>query len=505
MQNPESYVAQGKDNTGAAIQLKPFDTSTIFKAYDYQPKKPLLDSLRKDITINTEGIRPEDRQLYVTPLTNAYIDEATNATIESNKAKTDIGGERFKKVANKKSEVVDMVSLLQKQQASVKDLEAKVALDPFSFPSDWKEQVDEWYKLHPLRRGFGPNVQKLPDVDLNKFFGDLGTAERSGGGTINRANGSSSGGTYTKFDPVIAKQNFDDLVVPILNSGTPDANRVIASLEKDVRKLAELQKLDYTKLSDVDKMSLVLDVAEDQYMAAQKAKVHTKRTSSTSEADLEKVAKAKAAGGGGDASANQPFQPLAGSIYKPMGSNGKILPIGTGAGKPEILNVVQIPIKGRLGGKNDNFAQINKPIKLKIPGSNDYAIGTVEMISKYSDTKGKWDDDFWATIVDNKGVSTEVLLDAENMRTFKTEYRSDPQDILTNQYPGWEKKAKDVVIEDPEKSPSWNNWTEDQRIAYKGAYTRKMGAAPKKTTAPTSDPKGKRMRYDAASGKMVEY
>jgi hypothetical protein len=180
------------------------------------------------------------------------------------------------------------------------------------------------------------------------------------------------------------------------------------------------------------------------------------------------------------------FRSVAGYAYKPMGSNAKIIPTAPDAesGKPEIVNIVQIPIKGRLGGKNDNFANVNKPIKLKIPGSNNYAIGTVENITKYSDTKGKWNDEFWATIVDNKGVATEVLLDAENMRTFKTEYRSDPEDILTKQYPKWQEKAKAVVIEEPEKSPSWNNWTEDQRIAYKGAYNRKMGIATPKTEKP---------------------
>lgn len=44
----------------------------------------------------------------------------------------------------------------------------------------------------------------------------------------------------------------------------------------------------------------------------------------------------KAAGGAGDASANQPFQPVAGYAYKPMGSNGKIIPTAPDAesGKP---------------------------------------------------------------------------------------------------------------------------------------------------------------------------
>lgn len=485
MQNSESYVAQGKDNTGAAIQLKPFDTSTIFKAYDYQPKKPLLDSLGKDIATPSGAVHPNDRK-YVTDLKNKWIEKSSRLQAESAKNKVDITPEQRQEADMLKMETIDMTSLLQKQYEAAKQIEAKAKADPYSYPN-WQEGINKYFALPPLERGLSPYIEKAPDVDLNKFFGDLGTAARSGGVSTKKADGRSSTSSYTEYDPIIAKQNFDDLVVPILNSGNPDANRVIASLEGDVRKLAELQKLDYTKLSDVDKMSLVLDVAEDYYMAAQKAKVHTKRTSSTSEADATKVAKVKAAGGGGDASANQPFQPLAGFVYKPMGNNAKILPIGAGAGKPELLNIVQIPIKGRLGGKNDNFAQINKPIKLHLPGSNDYAIGTVEIISKYSDANGKWDDDFWATIVDNKGKSTQVLLDAENMRTFQTEYRSDPQDILSK-YPGWEKKAKDVVIEDPEKSPSWNNWTEDQRIAYKGAYTRKMGAAPKKTTAPTSDP-----------------
>ena len=465
MQNPESYVAQGKDNTGAAIQLKPFDTSTIFKAYDYQPKKPLLDSLGKDITINTEGIRPEDRQLYVTPLTNAYIDEATNARIESNKAKTDIGGERFKNIANKKSEVVDMVSLLQKQQASVKDLESKVALDPFSFPSDWKEQVDEWYKLHPLRRGFGPGVKKLPDVDLYDFFVKQGTAEASGGGTRGKSDGSSKTTAFTKFDPAAAEENWKNIVVPTLNSGTPDANKVIAFMEKKVREQAKLENVDYDKKSPVEKMSAVLDFAHDFYMAAQKGNIKVKNIESSKEADATKVAKVKAAG---ETSANQPFEVNAGYAYRTIGKNGNIIPIGSDQkGTTEIVDVVQIPIKRRLGGKNDN-----KEIKLKIPGTSDYATGTVEKISKYSDTKGKWVDQFWATVVDKEGVAKEVPLDAENMRTFKTEYRSDPEEILKKTKNDWKKVAENSELEDPEKSESWNSMDEDRRARYKGAYTR---------------------------------
>ena len=488
MQNPESYVAQGKDNTGAAIQLKPFDTSTIFKAYDYQPKKPLLDSLGKDIATPSGAVHPNDRK-YVTELKNKWIDKTSRLQAESARNKADVTPEQRQEADILKMETIDMTSLLQKQYAAALEIEKKAKADPYSYPG-WQEKINKYFALPPLERGLAPNIEKAPAVNLNKFFGDLGTAEKSGGGTKKKADGSSTTSSYTEFDPVIAKRNFDELVVPVLNSGTPDANRVVASLEKDVRKLAELQKLDYTNLSDVDKMSLVLDVAENYYMAAQQGKIKQKNSKSTTKASLDKVAKVKAAGGAGDASANQPFQPVAGYAYKPMGSNGKIIPTAPDAesGKPELVNIVQIPIKGRLGGKNDNFANVNKPIKLKIPGSNDYAIGTVENITKYSDTKGKWNDEFWATIVDNKGVATEVLLDAENMRTFKTEYRSDPEDILTKQYPKWQEKAKAVVIEEPEKSPSWNNWTEDQRNAYKGAYTRKMGATPKKATSPTTDP-----------------
>lgn len=486
MQNPESYVAQGKDNTGAAIQLKPFDTSTIFKAYDYQPKKPLLDSLRKDITLNTEGIRPEDRQLYVTPLTNAYIDEATNARIESNKAKTDIGGERFKSIANKKSEVVDMVSLLQKQSKSVQDLVGKIELDPFSYPPDWKEQVDEWYKLHPLKRGFSPNVQKLPDVDLYDFFVKQGTAEVSGGGTRRNSDGSSKTTAYTKFDPIIAEENWKNIVVPTLNSGTPAANRVVAFMEKKVREQAKLENVDYDKLSPVEKMSTVLKFGHDFYMAAQKGNIKRKSIESSEGADATKVEKINAAG---DASANQPFEPVAGYAYKTINKqNTNIIPTGSEiTGTTEIVDVVQIPIKGRLGGKNDNFAQINKPIKLKIPGSNDYAIGTVEIITKYSDTNGKWVDQFWATIVDNKGKSTEVLLDAENMRTFKTEYRSDPEEILKKTKNDWKKVAENSELEDPEKLESWNSMDEDRRARLKGAYTRNTRKKKKDVTEADPD------------------
>lgn len=287
MQNRESYVAQGKDNTGAAIQLKPFDTSTIFKAYDYQPKKPLLDSLGKDIATPSGAVHPNDRR-YVTDLKNKWIDKTSRLQAESARNKADVTPEQRQEADILKMETIDMTSLLQKQYAAALEIEKKAKADPYSYPN-WQEKVNEYFALPPLERGLSPNIEKAPDVDLNKFFGDLGTAERSGGGTYTKADRSSSGGTYTKFDPVIAEQNFNDLVVPVLNSGTPDANRVIASLEKDVRKLAELQKLDYTKLSDVDKMSLVLDVAKDQYMAAQKAKVHTRRTSSTSELVLKKL------------------------------------------------------------------------------------------------------------------------------------------------------------------------------------------------------------------------
>ena len=481
MQNPESYVAQGKDNTGAAIQLKPFDTSTIFKAYDYQPKKPLLDSLGKDIATPSGAVHPNDRK-YVTELKDKWIKYTSEIQAKAAKDKREITGEERQIADAMKMEFIDMTSLLQKQFSGFIDAEKKVEADPFSFEG-WEDSKNQFFTKHPLQRGFSPGVKKLPDVDLYDFFVKQGTAEASGGGTRGKSDGSSKTTAFTKFDPAAAEENWKNIVVPTLNSGTPDANRVIAFMEKKVREQAKLENVDYDKKSPVEKMSAVLDFAHDFYMAAQKGNIKVKNIESSKEADATKVAKVKAAG---ETSANQPFEVNAGYAYRTIGKNGNIIPIGSDQkGTTEIVDVVQIPIKRRLGGKNDN-----KEIKLKIPGTSDYATGTVEKISKYSDTKGKWVDQFWATVVDKEGVAKEVPLDAENMRTFKTEYRSDPEEILKKTKNDWKKVAENSELEDPEKSESWNSMDEDRRARYKGAYTRntrKKKKAPKNEADPDEE------------------
>lgn len=483
MQNPESYVAQGKDNTGAAIQLKPFDTSTIFKAYDYQPKKPLLDSLGKDIATPSGAVHPNDRK-YVTELKNKLIKYTSEIQAKAAKYKRDITGEERQIADAMKMEVIDMTSLLQKQFSGFIDAEKKVEADPFSFEG-WEDSKNQFFTNHPLQRGFSPRVKKLPDVDVNKIFGDFGTAERSGGGTTNRADGSSSGGTFTKFDPIIAKQNFNDLVVPFLNSGTPDANRVIASLEKDVRKLAELQKLDYTKLSDVDKMSLVLDVAQDQYMAAQEAKVHTRRTSSTSEADATKVEKAKA-----DKGKKEDFGVVAGWAYSKVDQAGINVPVGIGgASSTELIPVARINISGRL--QNERFAQLNKEVELFDKGVP--VVGKLNQIVRYGNKNGTWEDGMWAIVSDKEKKVHQIWIDGQNMDIIKKEYELDPNKLFDS-HSEWRELPEKVVVQDPRTLRSWSKYDENEKKARLGAWERKFGkgatksTAPKKTTAPTSDP-----------------
>lgn len=484
MANEASYVPLGRDNTGAAVQLNPFDSSKIFAAYDKANapvKTPLLDSYGNTLKTGTGAVDPKDRW-YVEEAKNKEIDYQVKLRQRLQAERRDVNSQEQQQLEKNKMETIDRLSILQKQQADrLKRLE-KGKANPYSLPSNWQEKEEAFWNIPANERiGIaGPDYEALPEKTVYDIFKDIGKSTVSKDITVTKADGSSYSEKVDTFDPKKAEENFNKNVVPMLANPYSEEGRILTAIQ--VNKLQEESNkfgVDWSALTPDQQSELVMEASKADYFAAQQAQVVEQRASSR------KAKQDKEGDGSGSSSSstNQNFQPAVGWAYKIV-KDGKIIPTKGGTtGEPAVVKVLEIPIKGRLGGKNDQFAQLNKPIRLNHNGK--YITGTIESIKKYGDTNDKWQNDFWVTIADDEGTATEVLMDPENKRAIETEFKVDVNKLIDEQYPGW--RDQEVELTDPTKSPEWNTYKPEKKAAMQKAYDKKIKASTTPVEAPPKE------------------
>ena len=528
--NEASYVPLGRDNTGAAVQLNPFDSSKIFAAYDKANapvKTPLLDSYGNTLKTGTGAVDPKDRW-YVEEAKNKEIDYQVKLRQRLQAERRDVNSEEQQQLERNKMETIDRLSILQKQQADRLKRIEKGKANPYSLPSNWQEKEEAFWNIPANERiGIaGPDYEALPEKTVYDIFKDIGKSTVSKDITVTKADGSSYSEKVDTFDPKKAEENFNKNVVPMLANPYSEEGRILTAIQ--VNKLQEESNkfgVDWSALTPDQQSELVMEASKADYFAAQQAQVVEQRASS------KKAAQDKDGDGSGTSSSstNLKLQPMVGVAYKAT-RDGKIVPQGGGGkGLLSVVKVLNIPIKGRLGGKNDQFAQLNKEIKLNNEGS--YITGTVEKISKYGDVNGEWGEEIWVTIAPKEGKPVEVLVDGENRQAIETEFKINIDELIEKQYPNW--RDQKVELPDPTLNPKWNTYKPERQAAILRAYERSKGITPTEQAPPVQAPKekgplqkgidmvkgffsttpaktppatkGKRMRYDATSGKMVEY
>lgn len=462
MQNSESYVQKG-DNSGAAIQLKPFDSSGIFKAYDYQPKKPLLDSFGKVLNYKGAKVHPKD----VPRLRAAYEklqDFQVRSMMNSQKSKSDVSYAQAAEEQALRMDYQDQLSLAQEQYTRAQKARDKVLNNKYAYKEGVLDGIEKEFDNDIATRPITAfDISPLPTDKAYKWLAGFGNPIKKGGGSTTFADGSSTSSDFAEFDEKQAKQDFE-LVRKALLKDTQESREYIAGAEEALRQAASEDGLDYDQLPVAEKVKYIDEMAWNDYKATKQAEIVEYNKSSSKEAPNSdsKTGKKKS---------NQPlvYDVNLGVAYKNVGDNDEIQPTGTGQekGNVEIVNVVEVPVK------NDQFEELNKEIKFK--KGNKYVIGTVENVRKYANKKGDWQEEVWATVVDKEGSSKEVLLTGENLKQFKTNYNFDPIELIERKRSSWENR--EVDIPKPEDMPDWNAKSPADQAQLKSAYQRKIKAS----------------------------
>lgn len=485
MANEASYVPLGRDNTGAAVQLNPFDSSKIFAAYDKANapvKTPLLDSYGNTLKTGTGAVDPKHRW-YVEEAKNKEIDYQVKLRQRLQAERRDVNAEEQQQLERNKMETIDRLSILQKRQTERAERIEKGRTNPYSLPANWQEKEEEYWNLpaNELIAKQAPDYQAVPEKTVYDIFKDAGTSKAGKDESVTRSDGSGWSEKVDKFDPKKAEENFNTLIVPMLANPNSKEGRIATAIIVDKLK-GEFKKenIDWDQLSPEDQSEAVLNAAKVDYFASQKAVI------AEQEATTKRAAQDKDGDGSGSSSSstNLKLQPMVGVAYKPT-REGKIVPQGGGGkGLLSAVKVLNIPIKGRLGGKNDQFAQLNKEIKLNNEGS--YVTGTVEKISKYGDVNGEWGEEIWVTIAPKEGKPVEVLVDGENRQAIETEFKINIDELIEKQYPNW--KEQKVELPDPTLNPKWNTYKPERQAAILRAYERSKGNTPTEQAPPVQAP-----------------
>lgn len=479
MQNSESYVQQG-EGTGAAIQLKPFNSSEIFKAYDYHPKKPLLDSFGKVLDYKGAAVHPNDRP-EIQRASQKLIEYRTNLEKKLHTEKRDLTPEEANEYHNLKMEVNDLTSLAQKQLELARKEQEKIAGNPYNYKEGANSEIENIFNVPILQRPLTFTANPLPTDESYKWLASIGNPIKKGGSSHTNADGSSSSSDYAVFDEEQAKKDFE-LVRKALLKDTKESRQYIAGAEDALREAAAADGLDYNKLTPADRVKYIDAMAWNDYKAVKQAEVVESNSSSSKEAPL------KDKDGTGKTNTKNDFGVISTMSYANYTPEGKRIPVRSGieGGSPKLVRTASIPIAGRVG--NDKFAQTNKEIKLFDFGKP--FVGTLDKISIYGKPKSKdWEDGFWAVMSGKDDVGDEVVkeifIDKTNKEIIEKEYEIKIQDLFDKH--DWKGAAEALTAPHPSEGKDWDRLSATQKVARVKAWEEEYGPSKKATPSKTTE------------------
>ena len=268
MQDPSSYVYSGRDGSGAATILKPFDSSRIFRDYDNarKPKKnPILDSLGKDILTLGSKARPIDRPVINKKL-KAYIDKVSE--LRANNVDLVSDPEAAFEVQRLRNDVVDYSSKSIRDGMMIENFKKDYQRNPAAWPDNTLEKIDEWDNMNIESRPATPPVQRLQPANFDKYFKPTGnTLDKPY--SYKRADGKmDSGVIFNEAElPEVWKTVFD------ANKNDPEFKRFMASVTENVRGLAKVQGVDFDALPMEERAKMVYAEGMEQYGNIKKSQI----------------------------------------------------------------------------------------------------------------------------------------------------------------------------------------------------------------------------------------
>lgn len=486
-QNPLSYVPLGRDNTGAATVLQPFDSSGIFNTYDRmnaQPKKPLLDSFGKPIELNGAGIHPNDIP-YVTEAKNKYFDRYAKIMEAANRERRDINAQENAELSELKMDVQNRLSLAQQQFKQTQEEAKKIAANKYAYPEGAAEKIWERFNT-PMNQGrpIYEVAEALPVGISNDWL-------KSSGGqpwktkAVSRTNADGSGYSTNDiiFDEEQAKADFRDRIAP--NLSTQKGRQFVATITPAVYEEAKNMGVDYDQLPQAQQAEIMYKVGENYYVNFMRSQMPKKNSDTRKAAPEDKTGKRRGAGG-----TNTPAQPLITRSYVQYSGDNRIIE-GKGKGdKYELVDVLEIPVAGRFGQKGPGeeaqlFWQDENGEKL---------FGDLVTIKQYKDPNGSWGDRMWGTLKYKDGdtyKTKQIDMTGYNREQFKSEYGYDPVDYRDKKFPTWKAQfdTKLGEVKSPETSdPFWSTYSDAKKKMLLDAYKRRLAKAEKKTESPAEDP-----------------
>lgn len=506
MTNEASYVPLGRDNTGAATVLSPFNQQQIWSSYDKREAdfdKQLTDSFGRPLNYQGAKVHPNDIPVIRQKVMDYQVAQA-KAIQQAKATHTNISPERQQELLAMKMEAQDTISLAQQQLANAEKQQEEIRKNLWLYPQGALQQFDQHFGVPIDRRPFMYTVEKLPTDDLNKWIRDNANgAWKKTDVSYKSADGRSSSRKETVFNEEAARRAYNTLIAPNMN--TPKGQQLAAIVQPLIEKVAGPS---YATMPPEQRAEISHKVMEDYVVDQMRLAKEGLLETSSSEADPEKVEKIKAIKGG---STTAPLELMIKREYVPYDANGRVLTGNKGEAKGrrlEVVNAIEFPVKGHF---NDKIVKENPNQLWKT--KSGYVKGTISTLKKYQNySSGKWDNQWWATVlVDDDGTQKvyEVALnDPENKQAFTKEYNQDPDQVLNKKYPKWkDQMEKFGEVQSPEKLPYWNNYTEGEKKAFMDAYERAKGKtsstpAPS-ATKPTSS--GTRKRFNPATGKIEDY
>lgn len=260
MQDPSSYVYSGRDGSGAATILKPFDSSRIFRDYDNAraPKKnPILDSLGKDLFSIGGKARPIDRPAINKKL-KAYIDKVSE--LRANNVDLASDPDAAFEVMRLKNEAIDFSSKSLRDGMMLENFAKDIKRNPNAYSPDALQKLEAWDQMDIESRPATPPVQKLQPENFYKYFAPTGK-QLEKVEVYTDANGKSS--RRVKYDASKLPEAFEALYEA--NENDPEFIRYMATSAEKAREKALAQGINYDALPVEEQGKLAYSEAMYQY------------------------------------------------------------------------------------------------------------------------------------------------------------------------------------------------------------------------------------------------
>lgn len=480
MQNEESYVAQGRDNTGAAAVLRlgnPYadgfryhDMQGAQKEKRRQQSRQLVDSLGRDL----EGMsmRAWERDH---PEIRKAMDEFVNYQVDLMARNVDLNDnpQAWRDLKTKKQDVIDLVSKSIEDKRTYEAVRGDMMRNPYLYKEEDRAGFDGWQNTPLGKRVPDPGVRRMGVPDYaSSILKVAGNPYHTVTVPQKNADGTTTMVTRQQVDQAQLDRSFENWA-QMGQQGNDPAYYALEQLAQDeVRTAAAVQGVDFDAMPPEQQAAMVTPVLKQMYQQIPIDHYATRSADTikkTPTADQD-----NSAGGAG-------FKVGDYTVSYTVITDKKIAAPNKAPTKWEVWTVADKTATDNKthrwyseDGKVIDGALINIR-KEKGTGRMVMDVATYPEVSSQSSTGGV------------RKTSTprlkEIPFSAKNREILRTEYKFDPESFRNKYYPDWEKGLEGDAAETDTWSPARNIATDAAQSVITDAKPWPESAQPAKQTA----------------------